>query len=69
MRRGTPGCFDGGRPLAASPLVEIFWGHLDQATTYEEYVRTLDRATSRLEAPERGGMLRCGGQSLTDHFA
>jgi hypothetical protein len=45
-----------------------FRGRLDQATTYEEYVRMLDDATGRLERTDRGGVIRAGGQSLTDHF-
>jgi hypothetical protein len=45
-----------------------FRGQLDQATTYQQYLGILDRATSRLEAVERGGVFRCGWQSLTDHF-
>jgi hypothetical protein len=45
-----------------------FRGQLDQAKTYEEYARTLDRATSRLEAIERSGVFRCSGQSLTDVY-
>jgi hypothetical protein len=45
-----------------------FRGQLDQATTYEEYVRRLDDATGRLERTVRGGVVRAGGQSVTDHF-
>ena len=46
----------------------FFRDDLDRATTYDEYVRILDAAERNLEQVERGGMYRCGGQSVTDHF-
>jgi hypothetical protein len=45
----------------------LFRDRLDQATTYDEYVRVLDEATARLERTDRGE-IRSGGQSLTDEF-
>jgi hypothetical protein len=46
----------------------LFRDRLDQATTYDEYVRELDQATDRLEQVERGGQYRASGQSVTDEF-
>jgi hypothetical protein len=43
-----------------------FRARLDRADTYAGYVRMLDAATARLEAVQRGGVARCGGQSTTD---
>jgi hypothetical protein len=38
-----------------------FRSQLDQATTYEQYVGILDRATARLETVGGRGVFRCGG--------
>lgn len=46
----------------------FFRDRLDQANTYDAYVRELDEATGRLEQVERRGEVRCGGHSLTDGF-
>jgi len=43
-------------------------GRLDQADTYADYIRMLDTLERSLEAVERGGEVRCGGQSATDVY-